>query len=218
MNYFNNYFSVPNVQWNNLSSHLSTPVKSMVLSVYTHLAQMLLVSSISSYISSYYNLYFLSNPIVSLVGAIGCSIMFVLSKEEHKKKGWSFGFAIFKGLTLAPLIQYSLYMDPSMIAVALSCTAIVFLSFSASVLMTESRQFMYVGGLLGSMMSVLGWMSLINFFMRSPMLFSLELYLGLFAFSIFLIYDTQLMILKVILPCYLLIHMKYRLKLDLKII
>ncbi len=80
---------------------------------------------------------------------------------------------------------------------ALSSTAIIFATFSGSVLLTPIPQYFYIAGFLGSLMSVLGWLQFLNFFMGSSSLFSMELYLGLIAFSMFVIYDTQVMIMKV---------------------
>ena len=90
-----------------------------------------------------------------------------------------------------------MYLNPSIPFLALSSTAVIFGTFSLSVLLTPSPQFFYLGGLLGSTVSVLGWLSLVNLFVGSSTLFSIELYLGLMAFAMFVIYDTQVMIRKV---------------------
>jgi FtsH-binding integral membrane protein len=72
----------------------------------------------------------------------------------------------------------------------------MFVSFSLSVLYSPRRNVFYVAGLLSSSLTMLFWLQLINLFIGSQTGYTIELYLGLVAFSLFVIYDTQIMIAK----------------------
>jgi FtsH-binding integral membrane protein len=100
------------------------------------------------------------------------------------------------GLTIGPLINYILEVDHSerLIMNASILTALVFGSFTLASLLTNKRSFIYLGGLLGSVLSLYSWMTFINIFLNSKTLYSVELYLGLLMFSGYVMYDTQLII------------------------
>ncbi|CAH1763154.1 11448_t:CDS:2 [Entrophospora sp. SA101] len=94
-------------------------------------------------------------------------------------------FAFMEGLTIGPLIDYILVVDHSerIIMNASILTALVFGSFTLASLLTNKRSFIYLGGLLGSLLSIYFWMTFVNIFLNSKTLYSVELYLGLLMFS-----------------------------------
>ena len=71
---------------------------------------------------------------------------------------------------------------------------LVFISFSISALCSSRRSYLFLGGTLSSLVSVLFMASLVNLFLGSASLFSIELYLGLLIFCGYLMYDTQLIV------------------------
>ena len=77
---------------------------------------------------------------------------------------------------------------------AFTCTTVIFASFSGSALLSQRRAYLYLGGILGSAVSMLLWSSLANLFLRSARLAMAEVYLGLLVFGAFILYDTQLMV------------------------
>jgi FtsH-binding integral membrane protein len=70
----------------------------------------------------------------------------------------------------------------------------VFACFSAAALIAERRSFLFLGGMIGSGLTTLFWLSFLNIFFGSYVVFNIQLYLGLLVFSGFIIFDTQLMI------------------------
>jgi Bax inhibitor 1 len=68
------------------------------------------------------------------------------------------------------------------VLMATTLTALIFGSFTLSSLLSNKRTFIYLGGILASAISMLFWISFINAFIGSRLLFTVELYLGLFMF------------------------------------
>lgn len=113
---------------------------------------------------------------------------------------------------VGPLLEYVVQVDPSIIPTAFLASTLVFTSFSISAIFAERGKWLYLGGTLMSLLSVLMVMSLANIFLGSDLLFKVcmiiwilnnccsdkfiyfqgYLYLGLALMSAFVLYDTQL--------------------------
>jgi len=117
------------------------------------------------------------------------------SKEDVGKRVAIFtGFCFTSGISLGPLLDMVIMIDPTIISTALAGTAVIFISFTMAALLTRNRVFLYMGGFL---MSTLMWMSvalLLNIFFRSQIIFDLYIYATLLVFSAFVLYDTQLIV------------------------
>jgi len=103
-------------------------------------------------------------------------------------------FGFIEGLTLGPLLQIVAVIDPRIIMTAFLGTICIFVCFSASAIFAERRSYFYLSAILTSSLSMLCFMSLLNTFMRSYVLFQIDLYFGLVLFCGFVIFDTQLVI------------------------
>ncbi len=177
---------------------LSSSTQSHLAAVYSNLAQMLLISSAAAYLqifSDNYLIQMLSN--LGIFGVLGCLLAFSFTDEQQRPgqaKALLFGFAIFKGLSLGPLIGMTLAVNPNLLFAALSSSAIIFGSLSAAVLYSPNPATFYVTGILTSFVTISFWLSLVNLFFRSSNMYSLELYLGLSIFSLYVVYDTQVII------------------------
>ncbi|KAJ3286440.1 hypothetical protein HK104_009046 [Borealophlyctis nickersoniae] len=203
MDSFASYFAPPPAdafRWDNLKANLSPSIRKHVQNVYTNMAVMLLISAVGAYLDLTRALPLLRGGLLSMVATMGCLIAFAAlpatPANENTRKYLLYGFALAKGLSLGPLLEQALYINPLNVFAALAATALLFGCFSMSVLVAGRRDMLYVGGVLSSAISVLGILSLINIFAGSRAIFSLELYLGLLVFSLYVVYDTQLMIAK----------------------
>jgi FtsH-binding integral membrane protein len=56
------------------------------------------------------------------------------------------------------------------------------------------REYLYLGGMLSSAISLMAVLSIANIFLRAETLFLVQLYGGLMVFSGYIVYDTQLMV------------------------
>lgn len=99
---------------------------------------------------------------------------------------WSDGFLM--GWSVGPLTQMVLDLDSDVLLMAVAGSFIAFASFSGAALFSQRRSYLYLGGLL----SVTGIVLLISSFF--PSMFNINLYLGLFMFCFYIIYDTQVLV------------------------
>ena len=196
----NNFNSNFRFDYSTLGLELSPAVQNHVYKVYSQLAQMLLISTAAAYMQiTSENWIIQSLNYLSFVGLLGCLIAFSFTdetKNEGRAKMLLYGFALFKGLSIAPLVELSLFLNPSLLISALGSTAIIFASLSLSVLYSPLPSTFYITGLLMSLLSVSFWLGLVNIFLQSQAMYSFELILGLAIFSLYVVYDTQVLIQK----------------------
>ena len=81
-------------------------------------------------------------------------------------------------------------IDPSIITTAFVGTCIVFACFSAASLFASKRSMLYLGGFLGSGLSLMVMVGFMNIFMRSSWLLSFQLYGGLLLFCGFIMFGS----------------------------
>jgi len=183
--------------YSSFTKPLPPTIRTHLRNVYVNLASMLLMSALGAYVHvTGWNI--LGAGWVAGLATLGFAVAFGLTPptpiNTPYRQSLLYGFAFCKGLSIGPLLQMALWVNPSQIVAALVGTALLFASFSLSVMVAGRRDAVYVGGILSSAITVLGGVSLVNLFMGSRTLFSLELYTGLLIFSLYIIYDTQLMI------------------------
>lgn len=103
--------------------------------------------------------------------------------------------ALSQGLLLAPLVRTALAVHPGVLVTAFGGTAAVFACFSAAALLSPRRQYLYLGGLLSSILSTFFLMRMATWvFGGSALLFQAELYIGLVVFAGYVVYDTQVIV------------------------
>ncbi|KAI8146379.1 hypothetical protein BJV82DRAFT_576644 [Fennellomyces sp. T-0311] len=163
------------------SNQISRPVQRHLINVYLVLAAML---GLAAYGSVQQPLF---NGALETTVALG-SATGVLFLNQDNIIRWALLaiYSLFSGMSLSALVSQFLYMDPSgtLLLGILSAAMFIFLGLSASAMLANRRSMMYVGGMAGSLIGILAWTGIANlFFLRSPALFSAELYVGLIAFS-----------------------------------
>lgn len=99
-----------------------------------------------------------------------------------------------KGLTIAPLVDLTLNVDPAILVTAFLGTATIFACFSAFALVSKRREYFYLGGMLSSAVLGMFVVSLVNMWLRSAAVFTMELYVGLAVFLGYVVLDTQVML------------------------
>jgi len=179
-----------------LDQKLEPPVKSHLKQVYTTLAIATLAAGVGSYIHLFTD--FMSGGILASLGAAGFGIALMATPEDgkntQKRLSYLLGFAGCTGLAMGPLLELAIYLNPRIVPVSMISTCLVFASFSLSSIFSTHRKWLYMGGGLLSMLSVMMFISIVNLFIGSYYLFQAQLYLGLIVFCLFVMYDTATII------------------------
>lgn len=92
------------------------------------------------------------------------------------------------------MVDQLLGVDPQAVLIALVATLLAFVSFTASAVASPRRSQLYLGGFLGTLLLVSAFLGLANAFFQNSQLFMTEIYLGLFIFCGYILYDTQMII------------------------
>ncbi|XP_064598061.1 probable Bax inhibitor 1 [Liolophura sinensis] len=177
-------------------SHLEKRVQDHLKNVYTCLFIAMFAAAGGSFLHLY--LRFMLPSLITVIGSIG--LMLWLAATPHTKQNFTKrmailgGFATLTGMSLGPLMDYVIRLDPSIIPTAFMGTCVIFGSFSLAALFCRSRTFLYLGGALMSGMMWLFFLSLLNIFLGSQLIFDVTLYLGLLIFCGFVLFDTQLIV------------------------
>ncbi|CAB1114518.1 unnamed protein product [Ectocarpus sp. CCAP 1310/34] len=135
--------------------------------------------------------------LLTMVAGLGAMVWLAADQDKNnnpKRVGILLLFGLLKGFSLGPLIDMVLHVDPSILVTSLLATTTVFVCFAGAAIFAKRRSYLYLGGLLSSVLSVLMVASLLNLFMRLEFLMSIQLYGGLAVFCGYVIFDTQLVV------------------------
>lgn len=132
------------------------------------------------------------------LGSFGLILALHFWRDDGKNFNTRFamllGFGFCSGQILGPLLQYVAYVNPQIIITALVGTIVVFTSLTFSALLAERGKFIFLGGLLISILNTMAIISLFNLFFNSYLVQQGQLYIGLGVMAAFVLYDTQAII------------------------
>lgn len=169
---------------------ISPVVQNHLKQVYLTLCCALVASAVGVYLHLLWNI----GGFLTTVGCTG-SIIWLLSTpqyEEKKRLALLMASSLFQGASIGPLIDIVLQVDPSILISAFVGTAIAFGCFSAAATLARRREYLYLGGLLSSGLSILFWLHFASsIFGGSAAIFKFELYFGLLVFVGYMVVDTQ---------------------------
>lgn len=164
--------------------------------VYGNLTVTTALAAIACYL---FNQGFLPTPgLLAMIMVFGCilaaSFMRPTPQNSMVRHGALYGFGFGQGWMLSPLVDSVMYMNPETVFMTVIATVLIFGSFTMSAYYSPRRQYLYLGSLLSSAMLILALFSLGNMFFGSAMLMNVELYVGLLVFSLYVLYDTQVIV------------------------
>ncbi|CAG8522801.1 5511_t:CDS:2 [Paraglomus occultum] len=180
-------------------SNVSSNVRAHLAKVYGTLALTCLTAAAGAYLHVN-DMVIYGGGLLSFLVGLGCLIGILSLSPTPENNNVRFGllwvFAFMEGLSLGPLLKIAFAINGSgeMVYFAALCTAGIFAAFTLSAVLCERRSYLYLGGLLGSVLNLLLWSQVFNMFFRSKLLWSIELYTGLFMFCGYILYDTQAII------------------------
>lgn len=186
----------PNIFMRSLNQKLEPPVRAHLKKVYNTLALATLAAAAGGYIHLFTNI--LSGNLTTVLGALGFGLALYMTpdngKNESKRLSYLMGFAGCTGIVMGPMLEIAMHLNPSIIPKALITTCLVFGSFSLSSIFSNHSKWIYMGGALLSMTSLLLFTSLMNLFIGSYYLYQAQLLLGVILLSVFVMYDTAMII------------------------
>ena len=100
-------------------------------------------------------------------------------------------FAVLTGMTLSPLVQYSLMVDPIILPMAFGAATTIFVGASLVSLVAPRGRMLSMGGpLTGGLFGLMG-LGIVGIFYPHPMLMNVYMYGGILLFAAFTAYETQ---------------------------
>lgn len=169
---------------------ISPVVQSHLKQVYLSLCCALVASAAGAYLHLLLNI----GGLLTTFACIG-SILWLLSTpphEEQKRFGLLMASALFEGAAVGPLIEMAIKVDPSILISAFVGSALAFACFSGAAMLARRREYLYLGGLLSSGLSMLMWLQFASaIFGGSAAMFKFEIYFGLLVFIGYVVVDTQ---------------------------
>ena len=182
--------------FNTLDQKLEKSTKNHLKNVYSCLALGLLAATAGAYVHVFTDL--LKGNFLTALGSLGMMLLLWSTPDngsnEKLRLGYFLGFGALTGLGTGPILDYAISVDPAIIMSAFMGTCVIFGCFTLAALYAPDRKFLYLGGILMSVLSTMFWMALFNIFLGSRMLFQLNLYVGLIVMCLFVLYDTQVII------------------------
>lgn len=176
--------------------HIERNVQEHLKKVYGTLSIAMIAAGVGAYVHLFTGL--MRHSFLTSIASIGLMIWLAMthhSKETQMKRMAIFaGFTFFSGMSLGPVMDWVIDIDPSIIATAFMATTVIFVSFSLAALYNTDRTFLYMGGFLMSGLSWLMLLGFMNIFFQSQMIWDLYLHAGLLIFCAFVLYDTQLIV------------------------
>lgn len=172
-------------------------MKQHLKNVYACLAMSTLAAGVGASIHLFTNI--LQAGLLSAIGALVCFFLLISTPDDNgkgmtKRVGYLLGFASLTGVGMGPLLEHIILVDPSIIITAFIATSVVFVSFTICSIFSDRGKWLYLGGILFTLLNSLMLMSLANIFFGSTILWNAQIYLGLLAMCGFVLYDTQAII------------------------
>ncbi|WVZ61397.1 hypothetical protein U9M48_011278 [Paspalum notatum var. saurae] len=157
-------------------------VKNHSVIVYLTLCSALAFSALGAYLHIILN-------IGGTLTTVGClvAVAFLISlppsqDQERNRFALLMSAALLEGASVGPIIDLVLHFDPRILVMSFIGTAIAFGCFSGAAIIAKRMEYLYLGGLLSSGLSILLWLYTT---------FMFELYLGLLVFLGYMVFDTQ---------------------------
>ncbi|KAK7386276.1 hypothetical protein VNO78_26396 [Psophocarpus tetragonolobus] len=169
---------------------ISPLVQNHIKRVYFTLCCAVVAAAVGAFLHILWNI----GGFLTTVASIGCMGWLLLTPpfEERKRLSLLMATALFHGASIGPLIDLAIVLDPSLIFSAFVAASLAFACFSTASLVARRREYLYLGGLLSSGLSILMWLQFASsLFGGSIALFKFELYFGLLVFVGYVIVDTQ---------------------------
>lgn len=77
-------------------------------------------------------------------------------------------------MSMGPLLEYAIIIDPSIIVTALLGTTLVFVCFSIASMLADRGSWLFLGGTLMTLLTSMSLMTLVNLFVQSHFMYQVS--------------------------------------------
>ncbi|PSS09686.1 Bax inhibitor like [Actinidia chinensis var. chinensis] len=169
---------------------ISRGVQTHLKQVYLSLCCTLIASAAGAYLHILWNIGGLLTALVCMGSMVW--LLLIPPHQEQKRVALLMAAALFEGASIVPLIDLAIRIDPSILVSAFIGCGVAYGCFSVVAMLTRRREYLYLGGLLSSGLSILFWLHFASsIFGGSTALFTFELYFGLLVFVGYIVVDTN---------------------------
>lgn len=133
----------------------------------------------------------------SLILVLGLHFYRDNGKNYYNRVAMLYAFGFCSGQSMGPLLRYVVSVNPSIILTALVGTMVTFVSLSVAALLAQRGQYLFLGGILASVINTMTLLSILNIFFKSMFVQMGQLYIGVIVMAGFVLFDTQNIIEKV---------------------
>ena len=183
-----------NTFFRTFNQKLEPPLQSHMKNVYSCVALSTLAAGVGGFVHLFTGL--LSGGFLSSLVGMGFMMALMSTPDDGKNSktrlGYLLSFAFLSGLGLGPLLDVVIAVEPAVIPTAFFGTCLIFTCFTLASMFSNQRQYIYLGGTLMSLLSIMLVMSFLNIFMGSYLVFKAQIYIGLAVMCAFILYDTQM--------------------------
>jgi len=202
MNFFETNQNMPNIDRMKAAfsmSDISPKTQLHLRNVYGNLGVCTLVCALGMYMNAF---TILSGFIWSFVAMIAMAYMMYKVSNVHENEqtriGYLWALAFSMGFLVGPMMHHLAEFEPMILIQAVSYTAIMFGSFTAISLFSKRRSYLFLGGIISSMVSCMFWYRTLSWlfgYSKYGGQFGMVYIMGgLFVACLYVIYDTQLII------------------------
>lgn len=107
--------------------------------------------------------------------AIGLSVMIDDPKTFYTRLSMLLGFGFLTGNSIGPLLDRVISLNPQIVITAFIATSVVFVALSCSALLAQRGSFLFLGGILMSVLSTFALFGLANIFLQSQLIFQVRM-------------------------------------------
>lgn len=176
----------------NINSKIEPTVRYHLVKVYSCLTATTLCATIGAFVHLF---GIWEAGLLSALGSLGLVLLLSTtvdnSKNFYTRLGMLLGFGLLSGHSLGPLLDHVISVNPQVVLTTLVGSSFVFITLSCAALLSDRGNFLFLGGMLMSVLSTITMVSLANLFLQSQAIYQAHLYIGLFAMAAFVLYDTQ---------------------------
>lgn len=118
--------------------------------------------------------------LLSAFGSIGLALYLSFAADDPKtfytRLATLMGFGFLTGNSIGPLLDLVISVEPQVVVTALIGTLVVFISLSCSALLADRGSFLFLGGIIMSILSTMTLFGLANIFIQSQIIYQVDFF------------------------------------------